>query len=112
MSSNLIFHVVSKRKWLEFNKGGYYNPSGRRYEEGIVCVNADRLKEYINTNYKGRRQVLLLVVDKSRLVNKLEFDDEREYYLVKDRINMDAILDKIFIKPNKEGVFDIEVTEN
>lgn len=112
MSSNLVFHVVSKRKWLEFNKGGYYDPVGSRYEEGIECVNADKLKEHINSNYKGRRQVLLLVIDKSRLVSKIEFDKERECFLVKDRINMDSILDKIYIKPNKEGVFDIEVKED
>lgn len=112
MSSNLIFHVVSKRQWQEFNKGGYYNPAGSRYEDGIVCVKANNLKNYINENFKGRRQVLLLVIDKSRLMSKSELDKEREYILIKDRINMDSILDKIFIKPNKEGVFDVDVTED
>lgn len=111
MSSNLIFHVLSKRMWQEFNTGGYYNPVGSRYDEGIVCVKANRLKEYINDNFKGRRQVLLLVIDKSRLVSKIEFDKERGFILVKDKINMDSVLDKLFIKPNKEGIFDVEVTE-
>lgn len=112
MSSNLIFHAVSKRNWQEFNKGGFYDPVGSKYDEGIVCVNANGLKDYINSNFEGRRQVLVLVIDKSRLMGKTEIDKEKDYILVKDRINMDSILDKIFIKPNKDGVFDIEVTED
>lgn len=112
MSSNLIFHVVSKRQWKEFNQGGYFNPEGSRYKDGVVCVKPDKLKSYINENFKGRRQVLLLVIDKSRLVSKTEVDEEREFILIKDRINMDSVLDKIFIKPNKVGVFDVDVTED
>ena len=112
MSSSLIFHPVSKRKWKEFNKGGFYDPQGSKYENGIVCVKADDLKNYLNQNFKGRRQVLVLVIDKSRLVPKTTHDKETEQFRVEDRINMDAILDKILLKPNKEGLFDIEVSED
>jgi uncharacterized protein (DUF952 family) len=112
MSSNLIFHAVSKRNWNEFNKGGFYNPEGSKYDDGIVCVNANKLKDYINQNFKGRRQVLVLVIDKLRLIPKTVYEKEKQIYLIKDRINMDAILDKIYVKPNEEGVFDIEITED
>lgn len=112
MSSNLIFHPVSKRKWKEFNKGGYFDPKGTKYEDGITCVKAPGLKTFINDNFQGRRQVLILVIDKSRLQSKFSFDKDQERYTIGDRINMDAILDKIMIKPNKEGIFDIEVTED
>lgn len=111
MSSNLIFHVVSKRKWQEFNQGGFYKPEGSRYENGITCVKADVLKEFINENFQGRRQLLVLVIDKSRLVSNSETDKESKTILVENRINMDAILDKILIKPDKEGYFDIDVEE-
>lgn len=109
MSSNLIFHVVSKRKWQEFNRGGYYNPIGNKYKDGIVCLKAPNLKDYMNTHYQGRRQVLLLVIDRSRLVSSIK--KEGEYLMVEEKINMDAILDKILIKPDKEGVFHIDIKE-
>lgn len=112
MSSNLIFHPVSKRKWQESNKGGYYDPKGTNYEDGIICVQADKLKMYINDHFQGRRQVLVLIIDKSRLMSKSSFDKEQGTFRIYDRINMDAILDKIILKPNKEGLFDIEVTED
>lgn len=112
MSSSLIFHTVSKRKWKEFNKGGFYDPQGSKYENGIVCVKADDLKNYINENFQGRRQVLVLVIDKSRLVPNTSHDKETDRFKVKDRINLDAILDKILLKPNKEGLFDITVSED
>lgn len=109
MSSNLIFHVVSRRKWKEFNKGGYYDPKGSKYEDGIVCLESENLKDYINSNFRGRRQILLLVIDKSRLVSNME--KKGEYLMVKDKINMDAILDKILIKPDKDGIFHIDIEE-
>lgn len=112
MSSNLIFHAISKRKWKEFNKGGYFEPEGNRYENGIVCLQADNLKNYINSHFQGRRQILLLVIDASRLVSNTEEDKESGYIVVKEKINLDAVLDKILIKPNREGLFDIEVTED
>lgn len=112
MSSNLIFHPVSKRKWKQFNKGGFYDPQGPKYEDGIVCVKAEHLKDYLNEYFKGRRQVLVLVIDKSRLLSKSEHDKEKDQFKIGDRINMDSILDKILLKPNKEGVFDIEVSED
>jgi uncharacterized protein (DUF952 family) len=112
MSSNLIFHPVSKRKWKEFNKGGFYSPEGSKYEHGIICLGANRLKSYINENFQGRRQILVLVIDKSRLLSKPSFDKDSERYLVENKINMDAILDKITLKPNKKGVFEIEVSED
>lgn len=54
----------------------------------------------------------MLVIDKSRLMSKTELDENREIILIKDRINMDSVLDKIFIKPNKEGFFEVDVTED
>ena len=112
MISNLIFHVVSKRKWQEFNKGGYYNPEGSRYDDGIICVESETLKDHINQKFKGRRQVLILVIDKSRLIGNTKIDEEKGIIVVENRINMDAILDKILLKPNKEGLFDIDVEED
>lgn len=112
MYTSLIFHPVSMRKWKEFNKGGFYDPKGTKFRDGIICLKADQLSEYINENFQGRRQVLVLVIDKSRLMAKSSYDKDQEFFRVDDRINMDAILDKIILKPNKEGLFDIEVTED
>lgn len=112
MSSSLIFHAVSKRKWKHFNKGGYYYPEGAKYENGIVCIKSDHLRKYLNDNFKGRRQVLVLVIDKSRLLRKSFYDKDEDLFRIDEKINMDAVLDKILLKPNKEGVFDISVTED
>lgn len=112
MSSDLIFHPISKRNWKEFNQGGYFDPKGTKYEDGIICVQADDLKTFINENFQGRRQVLILVIDKSRLQSRVSLNKERGQFKISERINLDAILDKVMIKPNKEGIFDIEVSED
>lgn len=112
MNSNLVFHAVSKRKWKQSNKGGFYDPQSLKNDEAIKCVKAEHLRGYLNENFKGRRQVIVLVIDKSRLMSKSSYDESDDLFKVEDRINMDAILDKIIVKPNKEGIFDIEVSED
>ena len=111
MSSDLIFHVVSKRKWRDRNKGGYYTTEESSSESNDVeCVTSHYLNEYLNSRFRGRKNLLLLVIDKSRLVNPIKKEDENNVLWVIDGINIDAILDKIRLDCDTEGKFDLMVT--
>lgn len=110
MSSDLIFHIVSRRKWHTLNKDGFYKPEEFDEEVGIKCVEAAVLTDYLNKNFEGRKNLLLLVVDKSRLVNTFKINREEGVVYVHDGINVDAILDKIRLDCSPEGTFNIEVS--
>lgn len=110
MSSDLIFHIVSRRKWHTLNKDGFYKPEGFEEEVGTKCITPAVLKEYMNTNYKGRKNLLLLVIDKSRLANSFKTKKEEGIVFVQGGINVDAILDKIRVDCSPEGTFNIEVS--
>lgn len=112
MSSDLIFHIVSRRKWHLLNTEGYYKPEDFDEETGIKCVEAKALTEHLNTYYKGRKNLFLIVIDKSRLVSKYKTDEGDGINYIMGGINLDAILDKIRIDCTPDGTFDIEIAEN
>lgn len=112
MKPDLIFHAVSKRKWREMNRGGYYRiPDEDAGEENkpIICVASEQLGEYLNNHYKGRKNLLLLVIDTSRVVCRIDNDKAENRWIVHDGVNADAILDKIRLNCNEEGLFELEV---
>lgn len=115
MNYDLIFYVIPKRKWHEMSVHGKLSPQKldeNTEENKIVCATSVSLKNYLDSNFKGRKNLLLLVIDKSRVKNRVVMDSEENLAIVEDSINLDAILDKITINCNDEGVFDIETETN
>lgn len=109
--ADLIFHIVSRRKWPELNKGGYYKSENLDQIGGITCVKSGELKSYLNEKFKGRKNLLILVIDTLRLSNRVYENKEDATVSVEGGINLDAILDKIRINCSEDGTFDIDVTE-
>lgn len=110
MNQDLIFHVVSRRKWKTQNKGGNYKPDTYAIRNEIECVTADKLNDYLNEQFKGRKNLLIIVIDKFRIANNTRSDKESGKVYIEHSINIDAILDKIRIDAGKEGAFDLTVT--
>ena len=109
MNSDLIFHVVSRRKWPTLNKGGVYQPEEYDETGKVTCVEASGLQDYLNNEFKGRKNLLILVIDISRL-DKRPKNRENSYLMdLEGGINLDAILDKIRIDCDADGKFNIEV---
>ncbi|TVR18055.1 MAG: hypothetical protein EA391_03190 [Balneolaceae bacterium] len=104
MSTDLIFHILSKRKWQERNNAGTYSTG----EDEIECVTASFLNEYLNSQFQGRKNLLLLVIDQNRLANSILKEENGKLYLSLG-INLDAVLDKIRVDSAKDGSFDIQV---
>lgn len=109
MDTDLIFHIVSRRKWPELNNGGFYKPEDFDPEFGIECVSSSYLQEYLNKDHFGRKNLFILVIDKFRLTTKMRKEKDGDIIKLLDPINLDAILDKIRIDCNEEKKFDLTV---
>ena len=109
MSSDLLFHVVSRRKWPKLNKGGQYKPEGFDSETGITLVAPKNINQYLNQQFEGRKNLLILVIDKARLTSSLSTDKEFGVVKLKAPLQLEAILDKIRIDCNEEKKFDLQV---
>jgi uncharacterized protein (DUF952 family) len=112
MKSDLIFHVVSRRKWHGLNKHGIYTPEIFEDTGRVECVEAQELSNYLNREFSGRKNLIILVIDKSRLSNAYQNKPETGRVLVEKGINLDAILDKIRIDCEPDGSFDVEFKAN
>lgn len=109
LQTDLIFHVVSRRKWRDLNKGGYYKPENFPEKEVVECVTAENLNSFLNDQFHGRKNLLILVIDLYRLSSRYKDDPDRGRVHIMGGVNADAILDKIRIDCNKDGRFDVEV---
>lgn len=109
MNTDLIFHVVSRRKWPELNQNGYYQTIDFE-ETGIIeCVEPSALQNYLNEQFKGRKNLYLLVIDTNRLQSKPQKTEQEGIYKLTKPVNTNAILDKIRIDCNKDKLFELDV---
>ncbi|MEX2574183.1 MAG: DUF952 domain-containing protein [Balneolaceae bacterium] len=112
MSDDLIFHFVSKRKWKDRQKNGFYQPEAEEKEEDwIPCCTAVQAEEIANKKFAGRKTIYMLVINTRRLSGKLLPVEKsgKTYPVISNRINLDAIIDKILIEPNEKGLFEIKI---
>lgn len=109
MNTDLIFHVVSRRKWPSLNKDGIYKPEGFMPDKGIECVTPSHLNEYLNKEFKGHKNIYLLVIDVYRLAKRINVNENTDVIYLNFPINLDAVLDKIKLDCNQKGEFDLNV---
>lgn len=111
MKSDLLFYVVSARKWSDLTRGGMFKPDELIENNKITLIEPDNVNEYLNYKYSGRKNLFLLIIDVTRLDKRPKKDDEG-HYVVEDAIPVVAILDKIRLNSNKEGEFDIQIDQD
>lgn len=111
MKSDLLFYVVSARKWSDLTRGGQFKPDELKEDNKITLLPAEKVNDYLNSKYSGRKNLFLLIIDITRM-DKLPKKDNEGLYVIEDAIPVVAILDKIRLDSNKEGKFDIQIDQN
>lgn len=138
MVPDLLFHVVSKRKWKLQIRDGMYRPEHYHEDNGVETVAGKDINQYLNAVYAGRKNLLLIVIETSRLRKRsaitqevmgeheklneqsvqLEQKGKREQsheipiYRIPEPIHKLAILDKIRIDCNEKGLFDVQLHQD
>jgi uncharacterized protein (DUF952 family) len=112
MSDDLIFLLVSRRKWKEWQNDGMFKPSTDINQDGYVrCLTGRHVQDQANERFSGRKQILLLVIHTTRLHSEVEWEevDGERLPFVKDGINLDAIIDKIPVHADESGQYQIDI---
>jgi uncharacterized protein (DUF952 family) len=109
MAPELLFYLVTKRKWMENNQNGRFKPENFDSAGSIQLISPEAIESMANSKFTGRKKVLLLVIDTNRVSGKIHKSEESGYYLLDEALNSDAILDKIELESNSEGRFEIEI---
>lgn len=96
-----IYHVTSSKQWALAKKNGYYEADSLIEEGFIHCSKVDQLAGVLERYYKGKTDLVKLVIDTSKLTNKLQLDYspslKEDFPHVYGIINLDAVIDVVNI---------------
>lgn len=111
---DLIFHLVSNRNWKNRLREGFYyaDSPGEERSQVIPCCLGSEIQEVANRKFDGRRKVLLLVINTHRVSSPISWSEDGKSPEISEKINLDAIIDKIDLTPNTDGRFEVAVEVN
>lgn len=116
MSEDLIFHIVEKRTWKNIENSGEYMPESIERNGFIHCSTGAQINATANRKFKGKRHLLLLIIDAKRVDAPIKYEEDPElkekFPHIYGALNTSAILDKISLNPDKAGKFHLEFTSN
>lgn len=96
---NIIYHVTTKNEWNNALQQGSYAAASLPVEGFIHCSKAAQVRGVLERYFKGKTDLVKLVIDTNRLTNKLQFDFSpsvnEEFPHVYGVINLDAVLEVI-----------------
>jgi len=70
----LILHITSKNEWLEAQQRGEYTAPSLETEGFIHCSTEKQVLHVANAFYRGKNDIVLLVLDESKLEPELKWE--------------------------------------
>ena len=97
----LIYHVTTKQEWKAAQEKGYYTAPSLKTEGFIHCSEEQQVKGVLERYYKGKTDLLKLVIDPQKLQHELKYElalsvNENFPHLY-GPINLDAVVDVVNI---------------
>lgn len=116
MRDDLLFHITTKDNWKQYNNSGSYEPESLESEGFIHFSTGKQVEGVANTLFGDKDEILLLVIDATTLHEDIKYekdeDSDEKFPHLYSPLNTNAIIDKIPIKTENDGRFDIAFTTN
>ncbi|MGM0589145.1 MAG: DUF952 domain-containing protein [Bacteroidota bacterium] len=113
MEDYLLFHLVDQSEWKAAKQSNTYSPDSLKDEGFIHLSKGSQVEATANRLFKGKQDLLLLVIDKIRLAAPIKYEDTEgegeKFPHLYGELNMDAVIDTIRLKPDDDGNFSIDV---
>ena len=94
--ADVIYHVTTKQEWDGALKKGFYEAASLQSEKFIHCSKAEQVQGVLERYFNGKTDLVKLVIDISKLKNKLQFDFSpsvnETFPHVYGTINLDAVI--------------------
>ncbi|MGZ3844799.1 MAG: DUF952 domain-containing protein [Flavisolibacter sp.] len=92
----IIYHVTTKQEWEIAEQEGFYVAPSLKSEGFIHCSEEQQVKGVLERYYKGKKDLLKLVIDTTRLKPELKYElapsVNEEFPHVFGPINVDAVV--------------------
>ncbi len=111
MEYDLLFTLINKEDWKKNTESGFFVPDELEEKGFIECFEGKFTELIANSSFVHSNQLLLLVIDPLRINEpiKKERNDEFEFYSIQGKFSIDAIIDRIILKKNSNGKFNVRV---
>lgn len=92
----VIYHVTTTQEWNDAVEKGFYTAPSLETEGFIHCSKAEQVQGVLERYFKGKTNLLKLVIDTNRLKSQLQYDlapsVQEEFPHVYGPINLDAVI--------------------
>ncbi len=112
MDKDLFFTVIEQQNWKEFTTTGKFKPTSVQEHGYIECIDEDDLEKYLNEiSSEQDQKLLLIVIDPLRIKSTIKNITEEgvKKIRISGSLDLDSIIDKIKIGPDKKGKFRFSV---
>lgn len=107
----LITHITQHMKWEEAKIKGFYEPDSLSAEGFIHCSSIKQVLKIANHLYKGQQDLLLLVIDESKVKAETIWEDlynlNEEYPHIYGALNIEAVINTYAFSPKADGTFTL-----
>jgi uncharacterized protein (DUF952 family) len=104
-----IFHITSRDAWSEAQATGAYTADSLATEGFIHCSTADQYTWVANQRFRGRRDLVLLHIDPTRLGSEVRYENleggATVFPHVYGAIPIGAVLSVTPLMPGTDGTF-------
>lgn len=111
MDIDLLFTAVKQSEWRQISNEGKLEETLGKADEGIYSFEGKHSEDIINHYFEGDEDVLLIVFDPLRIQVPIKriMEDGFEMIWIKGSVSVDAIIDKILLKPDKKERYSVNV---
>ena len=103
----LIYHITRRAAWQRALQRGEYRTPSLRTEGFIHCSGRTQVVRVANAFYRGRRNLVLLVVDPAEVQAPLRHErvDGGRFPHIYGPLNLDAVVQVVEFPPRADGTF-------
>lgn len=106
----IIVHVCTMLDWGRSRQLGEYRADSLESQGFIHCSDLHTVLRVANFNWKGRQDLILLVIDSSKVKSEIKFEPDPQsgilYPHIYGPLNLNAVIKVKSFLPNKDGIFD------
>lgn len=116
MREDLLFHITTEDHWKEYKTNGNYEPESLETKGFIKCSSGNQLEGAANRFFPEKDEILLLVIDVSLIRENIKYEEDDEtgekFPHIYGPLSTNAVIDKIEIKAEDSGKFNISFTSD
>lgn len=111
MDIDLLFTALKQSEWKNVSALDTLESTFFEQGKGIISFEGNEAEKILNTYFEGEQAILIIVLDPLRIqapIKKIK-KDGFQFVEIQGTVSVDAVIDKIKLKADKNGQFSMNV---